>query len=153
MNPTRTLLAGTGSTLTTADIQTQALRRLQRLDHLATTYADAARREAGQHSKPWAGMIHCLGDQADAVRELAHLALEHGDADAWTSIGAAIQQTVARLIDLSYQARMASVPGWDPQAQGFRPAGDRAAPDTGPSIPTGEATELPLETVIVQAPR
>ena len=106
-------------TTTTAGIEQYALQRLTHLREKAKGYHAAALREAGGCTRPWAGMIEVSFDQVRAVGELGSLLLSLGDLDASRRISRAIDLLLEQLVDLTYQARMVAIPGWDHATQRF----------------------------------
>lgn len=110
------------TTLTTADIAAYVADRLAQMRSQAGRYHACAIEQAGNHGSPWANMISTIGDMVDALRELEALVDRFGDGDAKRQIYAQIREAQDWMIDREHQARMSSIPGWDPVTKSVRPA-------------------------------
>lgn len=112
---------------TTAAVADFAHKCLQDLVDQASRYHASALRDSSAGDKPWARMIDVLLDDVTSATHLALFASSVGDVDACRSIEADVKRASDRLIALAHEARMASIPGWDPSTRAFRPVTHRAA--------------------------
>lgn len=112
---------------TTAAVADFAHRRLADLVAQANRYHANALRDRSAGDKPWARMIDVLLGDLNGIGQLGVFVGSIGDVTLSRSIEVDIKLTSDRLIQLAHEARMASIPGWDPSTRAFRPVTHRAA--------------------------